>query len=468
MEEDATISSVKDRPSRSNRRPVSAAPHDELSAEHLSHRLPESGATAGDHQAMQAAEKVPEKERSETGLGQPTTEAGAGATPGIPNGDALPGEVPHAPAAYTNGDLQMVNGHATPGLGGFAASVYEGPAAVRIPPPPMPRSFPALPANTTDDAKLVDHYEHAIGFSASLEKERLEPWPSVNGPQDLAAQLGSAAVEAGQGAHWEVPPKTGLDEISSLGTPVDHPEKGLEYSQGLSKPQRGDLGELGLVDQLAEIGQPDSRMPAIATGQSNGHDDGGASPSLSYSNAVHPEASSVHADSADSVDGADSVCGSQTDQTDRAGQSLKDILSNIVLEEQVITIKLHRDPPPPARRNRRDRLNASRAGPASATDVRTPGAMLPQHPEELSDHLAQLAGYDRWSPARAPTSRSARTGTCFWTWVTRRRSPPPIYTRFLRRLSGAGRTASPRRRLPPSCGRRLRTALSSPRIPQSP
>ena len=401
MEEETAVGSGKDRPPRS-RRPVSAvtAPQGELSADQAL-LMSASGTTQGlppGDQVFQSLEKVPAKELSESGLIQSVSDSTD--VPGAGSGRYCNGTegVQSPPLDAAPLDRQMDGHNGT--LAGppvRADLLYEG-SVMRVPPP---RSFPPLPANTTDDAKLVDHYEQTIGFSASgMERERLDQRPPATASHDPSLQSDRqqlySGAQTGQGVQCETPPERGANK-SAITVRSETPQGNVPEVDASAVPKSQPL-ELGLVQQLAELGQPKQAERAVvspignkALASKNGSGVLNGDDSETVRNKAknsQPEPSGAARQPTDN--------GSQVDQDGgqdaQPAQSLKDILANIVLEEQVITIKLHRDTPS-NRRSRRDRLPWSRAGPASATDIRAPG-MLAAHAE---DQVPSLASLDRWS-----------------------------------------------------------------------
>ncbi|GFR86659.1 disrupted in renal carcinoma protein 2-like protein [Elysia marginata] len=381
MEKDAAVG--KDRLSRS-RLSAGGTALAEPPAEQTS-LMSVPGATHGD-QAFQTVEKVPETETSESGLVQSAVDISSGA-PGH-QGEILPGDsevVP--PGPFPRGTLaesgtvcRPVNCHNTESqldLSFTPVVAYEGSTAR----PPLPRSFPTLPANTTDDAKLVDHYEHTLGLSASsLDRARFDHMSPLNSSQDPPQSQQLPEVASSQNSLITGPEPPSTHPQASLG----NSSSGRRTTPSLNSSPL----ELGLVDQLAELGLPKqeenvrsspSDIKTLASATSSGG---------SHSHEGSAEVKAVPGTSGSPLTPADQLENSQEEVSDsQPPQSLKDILANIVLEEQVITIKLHRDPPHPRRSQRRgERLSRSRVGPASGTGVLAP------HSE---DQITYLSTADR-------------------------------------------------------------------------
>ena len=411
-EEAAAVGQGKDRPTRSRRSAgaVTSIPSDQPVDQ--SSVMSSADVPPGD-QAFQAAEKTPEKEVSESALSA-ALEFGSHAmsVPGKATAarNGISGEVAQSlpnPAITVEASgiyrPVMDMSHTPPGTTGQAlppSMVYEGSTVIGVRVPP-PSSYSSLPLNTTDDAKLVNHYEHTIGFTApGPHRTRHDQSHHLSGTQEHAQQF-QRKQPAASGAQ----PGHGLQGESPRGN-VDSRIGNSETSHGITPSGRGVTlasnaapFELGLVHQLAELGQPKQRESSnnVSTPdvlpQENEYQSrdvntiSGSSGNIGEQDAYPESLNTTYRrnNSQPNLDGSH-----EAQPAAQEGQSLKNILANIVLEEQVITIKLHRDLPP--RRNRRDRQSWSRAGPASATDIRPPDLLAP-HSE---DQVTHLSTEDRW------------------------------------------------------------------------
>ncbi|GFO30325.1 disrupted in renal carcinoma protein 2-like protein [Plakobranchus ocellatus] len=320
----------------------------------------------------------------------------------IPCGTDLPcvheGETKQAPLKSEADVMEIKPGPRPP-----AAMVYEGSAALYH--QSQPSRLVSLPANTTDDAKLVDQYEHLIGTPNSPhDRSMLEQLPSLNSSQDqnqisrqdLPTSFPARQFNQGHGeAH-------GIDQESAC------PDPAPSLAQSTNNTTTTD--NLSSLQHISGLHRDDLFVPKEEQGQDSSFGPQGK-PAFSNSRTVEVAyaENDLVANSSPQPGTSNAVSPTSIVPQSPPAQSLKDILANVVLEEQVITIKLHRDLPP--RRSGLPHQSVSEAKAATATNSLVNRPSVP-HSDQSVTHLPGHDKRGRFITHRAHSNiETSRHGT---------------------------------------------------------